>query len=390
MSRKFTILFICFFVIHSATAFSQESVRKIDLSLAKEIDHSIKLGLKYLYQQQEDDGSWQHYPGITGLTLSAFLRAHPSISTDEPAIANGFEFLKSCIKPDGSIYLDDMSHYNTAICLMAFKDANNPAFAQIIANAEKFLMGEQIDESEDVDADSLYYGGVGYGGDDRPDLSNLHWAIEAIALDDARQTEPEKNLTPDEKARMESKKLFYDKALVFLSRCQNLNNVNSENYAGNDGGFMYEPGASKAGGTTSYGSMTYAGLKSLIYAKVDKNDERVVAAYDWIKGNYSVETAPGMGNQGLFYYYQLMAKSLNAFGQENLIDKTNVNHVWRNELANQLIKIQSPEGFWVNENGRWWENNPTLVTAYVILALEEIAGLPETTTIKKRNLIFKP
>lgn len=390
MSRKFTILFICLLFINSATTFSQESVRKIDLSLAKEIDHSIKLGLKYLYEQQEDDGSWQHYPGITALTLSAFLRAHPSISTEEPVIANGFEFLKSCIKPDGSIYLDDMSHYNTAICLMAFKDASDPAFAQIIANAEKFLMGAQIDESEDVNADSLYYGGVGYGGDERPDLSNLHWAIEAIALDDIRQTEPEKNLTPEQKASLESKKLFYDKALVFLSRCQNLNSVNPEKYAGNDGGFMYEPGASKAGGTKSYGSMTYAGLKSLIYARVDKNDERVVAAYDWIRNNYSVETAPGMGNQGLFYYYQLMAKSLNAYGEENLADKANVNHTWRNELANQLIKIQSPEGFWVNENGRWWENNPTLVTAYVILALEEIAGLPETTTIKKRNLIFKP
>jgi len=390
MNQKFTNLIVSLMAIFSLTGFSQESTQKVDLSLAKEIDHSIKLGLKYLYDQQEDDGSWQHYPGITALTLSAFLRAHPSITTEEPAIANGFEFLKSCIKPDGSIYLDDMSHYNTAICLMAFKDANEPSFVQIISNAEKFLLGAQIDESEDVDADSLYYGGVGYGGDERPDLSNLHWAIEAMALDDVKKTEPEMNLTEEEKSRIESKKLFYDKALVFLSRCQNLNNVNPEKYSGNDGGFMYEPGASKAGGTASYGSMTYAGLKSLIYAKVDKNDERVTAAYDWIRGNYSVETAPGMGNQGLFYYYQLMAKSLNAYGEENLTDKANTNHVWRNELANQLIKIQSPDGFWVNENGRWWENNPTLVTAYVILALEEIAGLPESTTIKKRNLIFKP
>jgi len=55
-----------------------------------------------------------------------------------------------------------------------------------------------------------------------------------------------------------------------------------------------------------------------------------------------------------------------------------------------LLKIQSPEGFWINENGRWWENNPVLVSAYAILALEEIAGLPESTTIKKRKMIFKP
>jgi|JFJP01.1.fsa_nt_gi squalene-hopene/tetraprenyl-beta-curcumene cyclase len=390
MNQKFTCLLLLLVFVFTITGITQESAPKIDLSLAKEIDHSVKLGLKYLYDQQEDDGSWQHYPGITALTLSAFLRAHPSITIEEPALTNGFEFLKSCIKPDGSIYLDDMSHYNTAICLMAFKDANEPSFKEIITNAENFLMGAQIDESEDVNADSLYYGGVGYGGDDRPDLSNLQWAIEAMALDDVRKIEPEMNLTDEEKTRMENKKLYYEKALVFLSRCQNLQSVNPEKYSGNDGGFMYEPGASKAGGTNSYGTMTYAGLKSLIYAKVDKNDERVKAAYNWIRNSYSVETSPAIGNQGLFYYYQTMAKSLNAFGEEVLTDKENVSHEWRNELANQLIKIQSPDGFWVNENGRWWENNPTLVTAYVILSLEEIAGLPESTTIKKRSLIFKP
>jgi squalene-hopene/tetraprenyl-beta-curcumene cyclase len=134
--------------------------------------------------------------------------------------------------------------------------------------------------------------------------------------------------------------------------------------------------------------MTYAGLKSLVYANVDKNDVRVQAAYNWISKNYSVETTPLMGTQGLFYYYQTMAKSLNAFGEETIVDSREAEHQWRYDLANQLLKIQSPEGFWVNENGRWWENNPVLVTAYSLLALEEIAGLPESTTIKKRKMIF--
>jgi len=389
MTKKTFCILFSIIVLFSTNGTAQQSLPKVDLSLAKEIDHSVKLGLKWLYEKQEADGSWQHYPGITALVLSAYLRAHPSVTDKEPVIANGFEFLKKCVKPDGSIFLDDMAHYNTAISLTAFKDANDPAFAGIINNAEKYLMGEQIDESNDKTPDSLYYGGVGYGGDDRPDLSNLQWAVEAMAIDDNKNLEPEKALSPEEKEKMENKKLFYNKALVFLAKCQNLKSVNPEAYSGNDGGFIYEPGASKAGGTNSYGSMTYAGLKSLIYAKVDKGDERVKAAYDWIRNNYSVQTAPKMGNQGLFYYYQTMAKSLNAFGNDVIVDNLNVSHEWRNELANQLIKIQSPEGFWVNENGRWWENNPVLVTAYTILSLEEIAGLPESTTIKKRNMIFK-
>jgi len=388
MHRK--ILFLLAFILLTNNIIQSDDgyTSKIDLSLAKEIDHSIKIGLKWLCDQQEEDGSWQHYPAISALVLSSFLRAHPSITTEEPVIQNGFNFLMACVKPDGGIYLDDLPAYNTAICLAAFKDANDPAFSTIIRQAEQFLMGIQMDESEDFTADSLYYGGVGYDSDNRPDLSNLHWAIEALALDDVKTFEPEIPLSDEETKRLEGKKLFYDKALVFLSKVQNLQSVNSESYAVNDGGFMYEPGASKAGGTSSYGSMTYAGLKSLIYAKVDKEDERVVAAFNWIKNNFAVETTPLMKNQGLFYYYQTMAKSLNAFGEEIIKDQNKTARHWRYELANQLLKIQSPEGFWVNENGRWWENNPVLVTAYSILALEEIAGLPESTTIKKRKNYF--
>lgn len=364
---------------------SLQTNSKIDLSLAIEIDHSIRLGLRFLYDQQEEDGSWQHYPAITALVLSSFLRAHPSITTSEPVIAKGFNFLKSCVQPDGGIYLNDLPSYNTAICLVAFKDANDPDFRTIIINAEKFLMGIQLDEKSGLTPDSLFYGGIGYDSDNRPDLSNLHWAIEALAMDDMVLFDPEMNISDDEKERMKGKKLFYDKALIFLSKVQNLQSVNHESYALNDGGFMYEPGSSKLEGVRSYGSMTYAGLKSLIYAKLDRSDERVLAAYDWISKNFTVETTPFMRNQGLFYYYQTMAKSLNVYGEEIIIDTTNARHYWRQELANQLLKTQSPDGHWVNENGRWWENNPVLVTAYSILALQEIAGLPESTTIRKRR-----
>jgi len=46
-------------------------------------------------------------------------------------------------------------------------------------------------------------------------------------------------------------------------------------YATNDGGFIYETGHYKEDRSHSYGSMTYAGLKSLLFARVDKEDIRV-------------------------------------------------------------------------------------------------------------------
>ncbi len=66
------------------------------------------------------------------------------------------------------------------------------------------------------------------------------------------------------------------------------------------------------GGLRSYASMTYAGLKSMIFAGLTPDDPRVEAALTFIRKNYSLETNPGMGDAGLFYYYHTFAKSLTA------------------------------------------------------------------------------
>ena len=59
-------------------------------------------------------------------------------------------------------------------------------------------------------------------------------------------------------------------------------------------------------GLPGYGSMTYAGIKSLIYCGASKDDPRIKKAYEWIQKNYSVEKNPGMPEArhewGLFYY----------------------------------------------------------------------------------------
>ena len=39
------------------------------------------------------------------------------------------------------------------------------------------------------------------------------------------------------------------------------------------------------------------------------------------------------------------------------------------ELIAALVKRQKPDGSWVNENNRWLEGEPNLVTGYALLAL---------------------
>jgi len=98
----------------------------------------------------------------------------------------------------------------------------------------------------------------------------------------------------------------------------------------------------------------------------------VVAVMDWLRNNYTLAENPGMGPQGIFYYYHTMTKALTVYGADyiELKDGSKIN--WRQELALKLINLEQKDGSWMNQNGRWWEKDPVLVTAYAVIALEMI------------------
>jgi squalene-hopene/tetraprenyl-beta-curcumene cyclase len=184
----------------------------------------------------------------------------------------------------------------------------------------------------------------------------------------------------------------FQRALVFLSRTQNLEQTNSAEWAGNDGGFVYTPAnggesiASEVAGDgrhgekippgqprslRSYGSMTYAGFKSMLYAGLSPDDVRVRAAYDWIRKHFTFDENPGLGQQGLYYYYHAMSRALRVAQQHEIVDVDGETHNWREALIDALVERQRDDGSWVNDADRWLEGNPELVTAYSLLALEE-------------------
>ena len=107
------------------------------------------------------------------------------------------------------------------------------------------------------------------------------------------------------------------------------------------------------------------------YAELDKAAPQVQAVLQWLQANYTLEENPAMGRQGLFYYHTL-SKALTLYEMDRLALADGRMIDWRSELVDKLSDLQLEDGSWLNDNGRWWERDPALVTSYVVLTLERI------------------
>lgn len=360
-------LLCVFTIIFQYAAISTDA--SADAPLSTQVDAAVNRGIDFLKTRgQAEDGSMSGASGtaVTSLAVQAILAHRPSAKSD-PAIEKAIDYILKNVQSDGGIYANGSKfrNYETSVAVSALVRANaNGEFNSELDRAEVFLKGLQWDEGEGVESGDAAYGGAGYGSHARPDLSNTSFMVDAL-----------KDLGngPEDEA--------IQKALAFVSRTQNLNTEKNDTPHAdkiNDGGFYYTPaagGETKAGetgggGLRSYGSMTYAGLKSMIYAGLTPEDPRVEAALRFIRANYDLDQNPGMGAAGLYYYYHTFAKALDAAKIETLDDADGKPHVWRDEIREMILSRQQDDGSWVNEaNERWMEGDRQLVTAYALLAL---------------------
>ena len=334
-------------------------------------------GAAWLAAQQQADGHWAlaDSPALTGLSMWALQATDPAAYAS--AINRAMVFLLTSVQEDGSIWRQPtmerkgggLANYNTAVCMAALHALGRSELVPVVQNARTYLAKMQYL------GPGSYRGGMGYDADQgRPytDLSNSYMAYEAMRL-----TQDVEDLRGAGEPKAD---LDWAAAQEFLAQLQNLEGVNTNAYRSDReedrGGFAYTPGAgpstTNAEGKVmlrSYGSMTYAGLLALIYAEVDAKDPRVQSAKDWAARHWSLAENPGMGQEGLYYFFNVLAKSLKAAGDDTLARPDGSAVSWREEVVRQLVALQKPDGFWVNENNRWWEADPNLVTAYTILAL---------------------
>jgi squalene-hopene/tetraprenyl-beta-curcumene cyclase len=353
-------------------AFSQKDKIGPDVKTWNEMTSKA---VNFLKSTQQGNGGWStdKSPGVTGIVVTGMLKTG-IVTPQDPVASKGLEYIEDLVNPKaGHIAGADprvqLQNYVTCINVMALVEAKRAdKYEAVIGNAVKFLKQLQWDEGEGKTPKDPYYGGAGYDSKSRPDLSNSQFFLDALKSAGVPSDDP-----------------AIQKAMIFVSRCQNLpGEHNDQPWADKikDGTFIYTPatgGVTKVDdmadpdeGIPGYGSMTYAGIKSLIYCGVSKDDPRIVKAYEWIRKNYTVEKNPGMpgerGDWGLFYYYHTMAKSLDAMGVDYVVDDKGVKHDWRKDIAGALARQQRPDGSWVNVN-HWMEADPNLVTGYALMAL---------------------
>ncbi len=340
----------------------------VDAALYKK---TVDRGVAYLLEKGQDrrDGSFssQLSTAVTALCATALIRN--GVPVTHPKVQMAIRYVLKHVRDDGGIYSDgsNLKNYETSLAILCLVEANTDGrYDDTINKAGEYLTGIQWDDGEGHALNSAFYGGFGYGKHKRPDMSNSGFALDAMI---AAGVDPAS--TP------------MKKALVFNSRTQNLasehNTMEFATKADADdvGGFIYSPanggetkaGETDGGGLRSYASMTYVGLKSFLYAGLTKEDPRVQAAFDWIQRHYDLETNPGMGTQGLYYYYHVFAKALHVLGERTLTDGNGDVHNWRADLIVELAKKQLSDGAWANEQDRWFEGDKNLVTSYSLLAL---------------------
>jgi len=342
--------------------------------LAKEVQASVGKGLGWLKAQQRANGTWsdESMPALTALPLWAI--AASGSKAYETEAERAVAWLLARQQPDGGIYVPvqgrpggGLGNYNTSICVAALHATGRRDTAPAVLKARSYIAASQHV------GDDLHAGGFGYdkdAGRRYSDLNNTHFSMDAM-----RRTQAAEDLRPSGEKRAD---INWDAALKYVTQMQNAEGETA-------GGFAYNTQDPKGGAVTNaggrvmlraYGSMTYAGLLALVHARLEKSDPRVRSAVEYGSRFWTLEENPGQGQQGLFFYFNVMTRALSAAGLDALPRPGADGEVrWREEVVRKVMSLQRPDGSWANDNNRWWENDPVLATSYALLALEFAAGL---------------
>jgi squalene-hopene/tetraprenyl-beta-curcumene cyclase len=362
----------------------EEGAGTLKPSLNNEANAAIDRSLDWLSAKQQEAGNWSNaaFPALTALAAWPFIES--GHAKEDEVLKKALTFIASKAKPDGGIYTDipgrkggGLGNYNTAICMTVLHASGDPTYRPLVLKAREYMANNQHLGGD------VYDGGFGYDASTKrayADLLNTFYATQAMRL-----TEGAEEFRPKDQKRVS---VDWSRTVKFIQQLQN----DEQSGEDNEGGFVYKPDEkpedakggtmTNANGTVvfrSYGSITYAGMLAMVYAHVDRDDARVRSAFDWASRHWTLKENPGMGSKGLYFFYYVLARSMDVYGP-NLVPTDGGKHFvdWRTELADTLVGLQkidpNGQGYWLNAENHYWEADPVLVTSYALMALRTAAG----------------
>lgn len=368
-------LAVCLVILFTQLSVLAVGNTGIDNSLKLEAATSATKAAKFLLSKQNKDGSWGGFggnPAYTSLAITSLLVSPVGQKEDVKAsLEKAVTYILTHTQPNGSItFKGDRAYanYTTSLSIVALFAMDAKKHEKQILKGRNFIKSSQFGPESGSEA-----GGIGYGSNkSKSDMSNTQYALEALYITESVETE--KATLEDQKKSRET----WERALEFMTRCQANADVNKEAWVKKSpkedkGGFIYSPDRSKVkvkdDSLRVYGSMTYAGLKSMIYARLQKDDPRISSCIEWISKNYTLEENPGVGLQGHYYYFHTFAKALDVYGDDEIKVTGGKSVFWRADLVTKLINVQEADGSWVNTVGRWQEKDAVLCTTYALTSM---------------------
>ena len=303
---------------------------------------AVNLGTTYLLRSQGDRGQWlgRYGPAVTALVVKALVASGHSW-TARP-VRTALTYIESCRHADGGFYTSAEPAYNTAIVIRTLASLPSHRFARQVARGLHFLKAAEATAAtapNQTEARWLYPDGLHSALDAEPTMEALRGAGRSAADTTMRRS------------------------LAMLRRDSSWINHILDPQERSADAILY-----------NYGRLTYAQLKSMIYAGLSRNDPRVRRMVRWIRGHYTLKVNPASNSsRGRYYYYLTFAKVLRTHGSPTITDVMGVQHHWQRELYRRLAATQMANGSWVNHHSSaYLEGNPMMATTYAVLTLEQL------------------
>lgn len=321
-----------------------------------ELDRAIERGARWLVARQAESGAFAPLVRADACPVALTALAAWSLETPEPVVVElgparaASDYLVRRRQADGGLY--DPAHglavYTSGVAARALRThalrTNDRELLAVANDVELYSRGRRAPESA-VDAATTKT--VGNGSDA---------ARAARELLDGRRAEL------DEAER---------RALDFLARCNGKDGRGPQRLRTPDAATLAE-------------AFGYEDLLPYVYLEVAPDQQIARRALAALQASFTVERNPDLTQrygpagfpdaQGLYYYYLVVAKTLDVHRLATL-DVQGARRDAVRELIVRLEQLQRADGSWCNVDGRWWEDEPVLTTAYALLALKHCRRL---------------